>query len=84
VLMDHALRGRSGEWRLTGEHLIEDARECINVGAGVERLLAGDLFGTHVRRRPDRYAGCGQPFAARNIDRVSDSEIGNDGVTTLE
>ena len=45
---------------LTGEHLVDDAAEGKNVALGVDCLLPGSLFGTHVGRCPECEPGASE------------------------
>ena len=42
------------EWRLAGEHLVDDAGEAVDVACRAEIGLPARLLGTHVLRRTDR------------------------------
>ena len=61
--------------RLTGEHLVQHARERVNVGAAGDLLLRRRLFGRHVVRRSEREAGLGHPAARRRGDGERDAEV---------
>ena len=79
------LRRRAGECHLTGEHLVEHAPECEQIGASVERL-AGRLLRTHVRRRADRKA-CLRVGARRlrcRNHRPADAEIRHHSVPLMQ
>src|SRR4029079_6898316 len=59
LLVDDGVRGTSlvrrslaAEWLHTGHHLVEDAREGVDVAAAVDGLAAW-LLGRNERRRPD-------------------------------
>ena len=43
----------AGVRRLAGKHLVQDARETVDIAARVEHPLAHCLLGAHVFRRPD-------------------------------
>src|SRR5688572_26993446 len=73
------------EGQLTGEQLVEDRREGVNVAAPVQLLTGDELLGTHVRRSAgaDRADG-GELLAAREADRSRDSEVGDQCMATGE
>ena len=84
MLVEQALRGRAGERRLAGEHLVEHAGQAVEVAPPIEVRLAGGLLRAHVRRRADRHARSASALAAGGADRLRDPEVGHDGVAALE
>ena len=76
-LRDDRLRGRSGERRLAGEHLVEHAAQGVDVGAGGDLALAHRLLGAHVVRRAERHAGLGHPVPAGLAGGERDAEVGH-------
>ena len=78
------LRGRPGERRLAGEHLVEHAAEAVHVGARVEVAFAHRLFGAHVLRRAEGHAGLGHPGAARLARGERDAEVRHQGAAVVQ
>jgi hypothetical protein len=72
------------ERQLSGEHLVQDHAEAVDVGSRVEVALARRLFRAHVRRSAHRQPGLRQPLLAGGADRARDAEIGEDGLVALE
>ena len=56
---DHRRLRRTGERRLAGEALEQDAAERVEIGAGV-RAAGAQRLGRHVQRGPGDLARCGQ------------------------
>src|SRR6266480_186939 len=79
VLVADRERVLAVERHATGEALIRDHTEGIDVGASVERLGAG-LLRAHVMWRADGHPGA-RELAARR--RLRDAEIGDDGQPVL-
>ncbi|MEZ5061445.1 MAG: hypothetical protein R2700_08020 [Solirubrobacterales bacterium] len=67
------------ERRPAGQHLVEDAAEGVDVGAGVDALTL-DLLGRDVVERADEPAGRGQRGAARLVEPLRQAEVGQEGV----
>ena len=84
VLAHQDLCRRPGEWRLPGEHLVEHARQRVEVAAAVQVSLAGGLLRAHVGGSTDRHAGGGERLRTRSIHCPRDPEIRDDGVAALE
>ena len=63
------------ERRLTGEHLVDDAAEGKNVALGVDCLLPGSLFGTHVGRCPECEPGASEAVISGMRQRPSNPEV---------
>ena len=78
------LRRRTGERRLAGECLVEDARQTVDVAATVYLPRSRRLLGRHVSRRANRESGFGELVPARRADGARDAEIGDNGVATRE
>jgi hypothetical protein len=68
---------------MPGEHLEENAAEAVDVAASID-FYPGGLLGTHVRRGPDGNAGSRQLLIASDLDRSSNSEVRDDGMTVRE
>ena len=75
-LGDHRLRGRAGDRRLAGEHLVQHGAERVDVAARVERAVARRLLGAHVLRRAERESRLGEPVAAGFLHGERDAEVG--------
>ena len=84
VPRDHGLHVRPVEGRLSGQHLVRDAGERVDVAASVELALAGGLLGAHVVRRADRGARLRQPLPDLRADRVRDPEVGDERLAPRE
>ncbi len=77
------LPGEIQEWRLAHQHLVQHARQAVQVGAGVDRAAAHQLLGAHVCERPDRLTRGGQRLPggrAGRTDRPRDAEIRDEGL----
>jgi hypothetical protein len=61
ALRDHRLIGRTSERWLAGQHLIENSRQGILVGSGIDGLVGGCLLRAHVQRGSHGEPGPGQP-----------------------
>jgi hypothetical protein len=82
ALRDNRLMGWSGKRRSTGQHLVQHATQTVLIAAGVDLLLGGGLFGTHVVRRSDGNAGPGQPRGIEGspgsrsaLERLGDTKV---------
>src|SRR5580698_2539158 len=73
LLLANPLQGPKGrlftERRLSGQQLVQDSAEAVDVNRGREHLLRPRLFGRHVRRRADYGPGNGQPAVALDSPR---------------
>ena len=76
---DDDVRGRSGVRGIPGEHLVEHARERVEVAPEIHRLAAG-LLRRHVLRGADRGADVGELLARRH-GRPGDAEVGEPSVS---
>ena len=74
-LRDHDLGVRTRVRRLPREHLVQHARETVDVAPPVDRPTPARLLRTHVRRRPDGDARLRQPRPRRLGDRACDPEV---------
>jgi hypothetical protein len=71
------LRGAPGERRVADQHLVGDAAQRVDVGAGGDLALAHRLLRAHVGRRPERHAGLGHAGAAGLARGERDPEVGH-------
>ena len=85
ALGDDRLQRRPGERVPAGEHLVEDAAECEEVGAAVHRV-ARCLLRAHVRRRADRdtHLREGRRLRRRSDHRLADPEVRDDRVPLVQ
>src|SRR6185436_14624428 len=75
VLTNHTVYSGPGKWRLSREHLVEDAAQRVKVGATIEIAAPFDLLRAHVCWRSERHARCGQLFSARGADCPGNTEV---------
>ena len=71
----------TGEGMLPRDQLVGDDAPRVDVRALVRRRIGRRLFGSHVHRRTDVVAGLGyfgRRFLPRCLNRLGDSEIGDD------
>ena len=78
------LRGRAGERRVAGQHLVEHHAQRVDVGAGGDLPLAHRLLGPHVVRRAERHAGLGHPVAAGLARGQGDAEVGHQRAAVVQ
>ena len=78
------LRGRPGERRLAGQHLVGHAAQRVDVAPGRDLALAHRLLGTHVVRRAERHPGLGHPAAARLARGQGDAEVGDQRLAVVQ
>jgi hypothetical protein len=71
------LRRFAGEWRLTGQHLVEHRAQGEDVGPPGYVLLTHRLLGTHVLRSPDTHAAFGNPDATAPFEHQRNPEVGH-------
>ena len=76
-LGDDGLHRRPGEGRLSGQHLVADAAQGVDVGTGGDLAFAHCLLWRHVVGRPQREAGFRHPGAAGLGHRERDAEVGH-------
>jgi hypothetical protein len=76
------LRRGSGEWRVSGQHLVRDAAEGVDVAPDVRAGLARRLLGAHVKRRAQAQAGLRQSLTACLAQRGRDAEVRDGCVPT--
>ena len=81
-LGDDRLGRGAGEWRLPGQHLVQDAGQAVQVGAAVHVGRAGSLLGAHVGRRAHYHAGLGERGVG--AQRLADAEVGHHGRPFVE
>ena len=81
---DDRLCRATGERRLAGEHLVEDAAQGIDVAPAIELRLGARLLRAHVHRGAERDAGLGQPLAAGRVERPGDTEVRDDTMIARE
>ena len=81
---DDGLHGRAGERRVSGQHLVGDAPQRVDVGTRGEVALAHGLLGTHVGWGAERHAGLGHPGAAGAARGERDAEVGDDCATIVQ
>ena len=79
---DEAMRRVALERRLSRQHLVGQAPECIDVRPVIRAWITGGLLWGHVRRRADAYPSLRQRFEpavpTRCGERLRDPEIGDD------
>ena len=76
-LGDDGLGRGAGEGRLSGQHLVQDAGQAVEIGAAVHVGRAGGLLGAHVGRRAHHHAGLGERGVG--AQRLADAEVGHHG-----
>ena len=76
---DYRLGGAAGEGWISGEHLIGDDTQGIDVRPRRDLPLAHGLFGRHIVRRAERHAGLGHSPAAGLARGQRDTEVGDQG-----
>jgi hypothetical protein len=76
-LAEHRLGRVAQIRRLSDQHLVEHARDRIDVGCRPDHDVARGLLWAHVEGRSDRKAGLGQPRATRGAHRQRDPEVGD-------
>ena len=81
---DDRLRRATGERRIAGEHLVEDAAQGIDVAPAIEPPVGARLLRAHVQRGAERDAGLGQPLAAGRVERPGDTEVRDDTMIARE
>jgi hypothetical protein len=74
---DNRLGRRAGPWRLARQHLIEDGGERVEVGSGIDRLVARGLLRAHVGRRANGEPSLGQRLLTSQCP--GDTEVGYEG-----
>ena len=79
------MQRRAGERGLARQHLVHHAAEREEVAAAVH-VVAGRLFGAHVRGRADGQADLGEGRAGgrRGDQRLADAEVGHDRVAFVQ
>ena len=85
ALGDDGVQRRAGERGLARQHLVHHAAEREEVAAAVH-VVAGRLFGAHVRGRADGQADLGEGRAGgrRGDQRLADAEVGHDRVAFVQ
>ena len=81
---DHLPRRRAQERRVSGEHLVGNAAETVEVAATVEVRIRRCLLGTHVARRPHRDPRLGQAVPLRSGNRPTDAKIHDQCVSAAQ
>ena len=82
MLTQHAHRGWPLERRASREELEQDAAECVEIGAPVDRGIAQRLLRAHVRHGADGKArGCHRRGRGVQCDRASNAKVGNERAT---
>ena len=77
-------RRRAGERRHAGQQLVGQQPDGVDVNAMIGGRVAGELFGRHVRGRPDCDAGRRHGAdRQRGADRLRDAEVGDERVRAL-
>jgi len=69
---------------LPGEHLVENAREPVNIAGDAHIYLAGCLLGTHVLRCAEHEAAQREGLVGALGGNVGNAEIGEQGVVVGE
>jgi hypothetical protein len=75
---DDCLCRATGERRIAGEHLVQDAAQGVDVAPTIEPPLGARLFRAHVGGGSHTDAGLSQPLAAGRVERLGDTEICQD------
>ena len=84
-MLVHNARGSwPGERRLSGQHLVGEARQRVLIAAAVDVRLAARLLRAHVCRRADREPRLRERLAACAADCARDTKVEDDGVSGLE
>ena len=78
------MRRRAGVRRLTGDHLVGDRRERVDIAARVDRAIAGGLLGAHVVRRAEAEARLCDPRSTGVRNGERDPEVGDHGLPVVE
>ncbi len=69
---------------MPGQHLVGHGAEGVDIGPVVDRWISGGLLGGHVRRRPHRDPGRGEParpgLPGSFTQRLGYAEVGDQGV----
>ncbi len=71
------LQGRSREWWLTAQHLVQNGGEAVHVRSAVH-VVSGSLFRAHVPRGSDGHTGDRQVVIAGDAECPGDSEVRNE------
>jgi hypothetical protein len=79
VRRQHVVLGGAGKRGLSGEDLVGQHAHRVDVGAVIDLRVAGDLLGSHVRRRSEHRAA-----DRRLAQRSGHSEIGHERVARRE
>jgi hypothetical protein len=69
-------RGAQERWP-TGEHLVEDDAQRIDIGAFIEGF-ASNLLGSHVLGCTEDHPGAGKPVVIRRDESLGDAEVNED------
>ncbi len=75
VLAHDALGDRSGERRLSAQHLVQHAAETVDVASAVDIGAVHALLRAHVQRRPERDPRGGEPGVAREERGPGNPEV---------
>ncbi len=75
-----AVVDRPDDGRRSHQHLVDHARQAVDIGALVQLGDPHRLLRAHVARRADRHPGARQRLPIEGADRPGDTEVGHDGV----
>ena len=67
--------GHGFERRLAGDHPVRHSAQVVDVGPAIDLAAAVDRFGREVARRPEHYAGLGDPARRVGGDLLRESEV---------
>jgi hypothetical protein len=70
--------------RFSGQHLIENGTERVDVSLRAGIPFTGRLLRAHVVRGSQAESGFREPRATRRADREGDPEVGHEGPSTAE
>src|SRR5262249_52796684 len=76
----HLLRRFTRMRRRSTEHLVEHARERVDIAAEIDVRIATRLLGTHVQRRADGEPGDRESMRGGLFYGARDAEVGDDRV----
>ena len=85
VRRGNGLRRRSRKGRLARQHLEAHNGECVDIGARIDVILAGELFGRHVRRGAGGHPCAREARIIRGLlERTRNAEVGQQRVPILQ
>ena len=69
---------------MAGNRLVKHAAERVQVAPSIDASIGRGLLRAHVGQSSNSHAGSGQPLRPGSADRLSNAEIGEHGLASLE